>query len=39
VHPREVPEELQRRFPLVDLVVEEYRFVGRKVIPRSPREW
>jgi SAM-dependent methyltransferase len=40
VHPRDVPRELRARFPLVDLVVEELRFVGRKVIPKSEGvEW
>ena len=40
VHPRDVPRELKERYPLVDLVVEEYRFVGRKVIPKSEGvEW
>jgi len=40
VHPRDVPRELKARFPLVDLVVEELRFVGRKVIPKSEGiEW
>jgi len=33
VHPLHVPAELKERYPLVDLVVQEYRFVGRKVIP------
>jgi MoaA/NifB/PqqE/SkfB family radical SAM enzyme/SAM-dependent methyltransferase len=40
VHPRSVPAELKAAYPLVDLVVEEYRFVGRKVIPKSEGvEW
>jgi SAM-dependent methyltransferase len=40
VHPRDVPVELRARFPLVDLVVEELRFVGRKVIPKAEGiEW
>lgn len=40
VHPRDLPAELRERFPLVDLVVEEFRFVGRKVIPKSEGvEW
>lgn len=40
VHPRHVPSELKERYPLVDLVVQEYRFVGRKVIPKSEGvEW
>jgi hypothetical protein len=34
VHPHAVPTALHGRFPLVDLVVEEFRFVGRKVIPK-----
>jgi SAM-dependent methyltransferase len=33
VHPRDVPEDLKARYPLVDLVAREYRFIGRKVIP------
>ena len=40
VHPRTVPRELLARYPLVDLVVEELRFVGRKVIPKvEGLEW
>jgi SAM-dependent methyltransferase len=39
VHPRTVPRALAAQFPLVDLVVEELRFVGRKVIPKSEHEW
>jgi SAM-dependent methyltransferase len=39
VHPREVPGELTDRYPLVDLVVDEFRLVARKVIPTSRRDW
>ncbi len=40
VHPRDIPTELSERFPLVDLAVEEFRFVGRKVIPKAKGiEW
>lgn len=35
VHPGDVPAILTRRFPVVDLVVEEFRFIGRKVIPTA----
>ena len=34
VHPHQVPSELKKIYPLVDLVAQEYRFVGRKVIPK-----
>lgn len=34
VHPASVPAALTERFPIVDLVTEEFRFVGRKVIPK-----
>lgn len=40
VHPRDIPAELAERFPMVDLAVEEFRFVGRKVIPKAKGiEW
>lgn len=40
VHPRDIPTGLSERFPLVDLAVEEFRFVGRKVIPKAKGiEW
>lgn len=40
VHPRDIPAELSERFPMVDLAVEEFRFVGRKVIPKAKGiEW
>ena len=34
VDPDSVPPALVARFPLVDLVAEEFRFIGRKVVPR-----
>ncbi len=39
VHPRDVPAELKSRYPLVDLVAQEYRFIGRKIIPKSDVEY
>jgi SAM-dependent methyltransferase len=38
VHPRRVPKALLERFSLVDLVSEELRFVGRRVIPGTRDE-
>jgi SAM-dependent methyltransferase len=40
VHPAGVPAALTERFPMVDLIAEEFRFVGRKIIPKvKGLEW